>query len=128
VKLGARQVVAVDIDAESLENARLNAAINGMQEGIVFGQGSVQEVLAGDLGMRSAQVVVANILAPVLIRLLAAGLADLVADEGALILGGILVDQSPGVVAAAESAGLALSDTLQKEDWIALSFSRAGAR
>jgi ribosomal protein L11 methyltransferase len=127
VKLGALPVVGVDTDSGSLENARANAAINEIQAGLALGHGSVREVLLGDFGLRSASVVVANILAPVLIRLLETGLAELLDPDGALILGGILGEQAQGVIAAARTVGLELSDTLRSADWIALQLKRPAA-
>ena len=58
----------------------------------------------GSFSFRQAPLVLANILAPVIIRLFEAGLADLAAPGGTLILSGILDKQAEDVVAAARAA------------------------
>jgi ribosomal protein L11 methyltransferase len=64
--------------------------------------------------------VLANILAPVIVRLFGMGLADLVIPGGFLILSGILAEQAEGVISAARARGLALAVTRRVEDWVAL--------
>ena len=78
LNLGAQTALGVDIDIESVSNSRENADKNGIGAEFVLGQGSVAEVKAGQFAFASAPLVVANILAPVIIRLFEAGLADLV--------------------------------------------------
>jgi len=75
LKLGATSVLGVDIDIESVKNSRENADTNGVGEELMLGQGSVTEVLSGSFQFKSAPLVVANILAPIIIRLFDAGLA-----------------------------------------------------
>jgi ribosomal protein L11 methyltransferase len=124
LKLGARRALAVDIDPESVANSRQNAAANGIGEELVLGQGSLAEILAGRFPYQSAPLVVANILAPVIIRLLEAGLADLVVPEGTLILSGILEGQAESVVQAAQARGLKMNERKQMGDWVALALIR----
>ncbi len=125
LKLGARLAVGVDIDPASVQASRENAQANGIGEEFVLGQGSVAEVLAGGFPLRQAPLVLANILAPVLIRLLDAGLGELVLPGGELVLSGILEEQAQGVVEAAEARGLTQSGRRQMSDWVALSFQRS---
>lgn len=117
-KLGASPIVAVDIDAQALENARHNARIN--QTEIEIGVGSVAELLAGQYSLQQADVVAANILAPVLIRLLDAGLARLLKPGGVLILSGILAEQEGEMKASLERAGLKIIEERRIEDWLGL--------
>lgn len=124
LKLGAEKVLGVDIDIESVKNSRENADLNEVGEELILGQGSVTEILRGDFAFKSAPLVVANILAPILIRLFDAGLADLVEAGGEIILSGILDHQAGNVVAAAEAKGLKLNDQRQMNDWVALKMSR----
>jgi ribosomal protein L11 methyltransferase len=118
MKLGAARALGVDTDAQALDNARLNAKLNEVE--IEIGQGSVAEVLAGQYRLSSAQLVLANILAPVLVRLLEGGLAQLVAPGGVLILSGILAEQEPALRAALAAAGLHLTAERRSGDWLAL--------
>jgi ribosomal protein L11 methyltransferase len=124
LKLGAQAALGVDIDIESVRNARENADHNGIGAEFIIGQGSVAEVLAGQFPLRQAPLVAANILAPVIIRLLDAGLADLAEPGGALILSGILQEQEQKVIEAAQARGLVLSAQKRMGDWVALSLTR----
>ncbi|MBI5943545.1 MAG: 50S ribosomal protein L11 methyltransferase [Chloroflexi bacterium] len=124
LKLGAGKVLGVDIDIESVKNSRENADTNGVGEELMLGQGSVTEVLSGSFQFKSAPLVVANILAPIIIRLFDAGLAELVEPEGEIILSGILVHQAENVIEAAQAKGLKRSDMRQMGDWVAISLKR----
>lgn len=121
IKLGAQLALGVDIDDASVKNSRENADNNGIPlERMPIGKGSVSEVRAGQFALGQAPLVLANILAPVLIRLFDAGLADLIAPGGSIILSGILEHQAADVVAAGEKYGLKLLDSRQINDWVAL--------
>lgn len=121
LKLGAKTALGVDIDEASVKNSRENADNNGIPaERFMIGLGSVGELKAGRFAFSQAPLVVANILAPVLIRLFEAGMADLVAPGGAIILSGILEGQAADVAAAAEKYGLKLAARKQIADWVAL--------
>jgi ribosomal protein L11 methyltransferase len=120
IKLGATEALGVDIDPESIKNSRENADTNAIGEELVLGVGSVGEVLAGKFPWRSATLVLANILAPVIIRLFDAGLADTVEPGGAIILSGILEEQAAGVVEAGQRKGLRLERQRSAGDWVAL--------
>ena len=124
LKLGATKVLGVDIDIESVKNSRENADTNGVGEELILGQGSVTEVLSGSFEFKSAPLVVANILAPIIIRLFDAGLADLVEADGEIILSGILAHQAENVVAAAQAKGLKRNDQRQIADWVAISLKK----
>jgi len=124
LKLGASKVLGVDIDIESVKNSRENADTNGVGEELLLGQGSVTEVLSGSFQFKSAPLVVANILGPILIRLFDAGLADLVEPNGEIILSGILDHQAESVIAAGEAKGLKRNDQRQIGDWVAISLKK----
>lgn len=120
LRLGARRALAVDTDPGAVKAARENAAVNGVQERLEVGLGSVSEVLAGEFTFRQAEIVVANILAPVLVRLLGNGLGDLLAPGGVMILSGILVYQVAEVLSAVSARDLRLFDQRRRGDWVAL--------
>jgi ribosomal protein L11 methyltransferase len=124
LKLGAKAVLGVDIDIESVKNSRENADTNGVGEELMLGQGSVTEILAGNFQFKSAPLVVANILGPILIRLFDAGLAELVEPNGEIILSGILAHQAESVIEAAQAKGLKRNDQRQIGDWVAISLKR----
>lgn len=124
LKLGVQTALGVDIDIESVRNSRENADKNGIGEEFIIHQGSVAEVRAGQFPLKSARLVVANILAPVILRLLEAGLADLADPDGGLILSGILADQADKVIEAVRARGMDLADRRQMGDWVALACRR----
>jgi ribosomal protein L11 methyltransferase len=124
VKLGASLALAVDIDNAAIISTKENAEANGVLAKIETGIGSVAEICAGQFSLRQAPLVLANILAPVIIRLFDAGLADLAAPGGRMVLSGILADQAPGVIEAAEAKGLKKIDMLQIGDWVAITLAK----
>ncbi|MBT3323022.1 MAG: 50S ribosomal protein L11 methyltransferase [Anaerolineae bacterium] len=118
IKLGVERALGVDIEAPSVESARENAEVNGIGEEFSIAQGSVDEILAGKYEFKSAPLVIANMLAPILIRLTKAGLGKLVSKDGILILSGILEEQEMRVREAAESHHLKIIERRQEGDWI----------
>jgi len=124
LKLGAKQALGVDIDAGSVKNARENADSNGIGDEFILGVGSVDEIKKGQFAIRKAPLVLANILAPVIIRLFDAGLADLIEDHGAIILSGILQEQEERVVEAGQAKGLRRNERRQMGDWVAFTMRR----
>ncbi len=121
LKLGATSALGMDIDEAAVKASRENAEVNGIAAAqFTLGVGSVAEVLAGRFGVWSALLVLANILAPVIIRLFDDGLADLVAPGGALILSGILEEQVGPVVSVAQAHRMKLVEKRQMGDWVAM--------
>jgi ribosomal protein L11 methyltransferase len=118
--LGAGHALGVDIDSQAVRSTRENAEANHSLERIETGRGSVSEVLEGKFSLRQAPLVLANILAPVIIRLFDGGLGDLVQPGGTLILSGILDVQAASVVDAAREHGFTLHEQRQIADWVAL--------
>ncbi len=120
IKLGAQTVLGVDIDAGSVKNSRENADANQVGEELILGVGSVDEIRKGQFAIDRAPLVVANILAPVIVRLFDAGLADLIEGQGSILLSGILEDQAERVINAGQARGLILKERRQMGDWVAL--------
>ncbi len=113
-RLGAGHVLAVDNDENAIIAARANMAANGLAGAIDLALGSLANVGS------SFDLVVANILAPVIIAMAGSGLAERVARGGVLVVSGILEEQIEDVVAALESAGLAVTERRIQEEWAAL--------
>jgi len=84
----------------------------------------VREILDGKFAFNKAPLVVANILAPVIVRLFDAGLADLIEENGSIILSGILFEQEQNVIEAGQAHGLRMNERRQMGDWVALTMSR----
>jgi ribosomal protein L11 methyltransferase len=120
LKLGVESALAVDTDAQAIAVSQENAALNGVLDRLELGVGSVAEVRAGLFSMQQAPIIVVNILAPVIMRLLDQGLGKLVAPGGFMILSGILEEQSVKLQAALQEYDLRVQSHRQKGDWVAL--------
>ncbi len=97
-KLGATSVLATEVDEDALITAGKNADKNG----VVIDLLHVTEDHVYDANRYD--VVVANILAPVLIAM-AANLSASLLNDGEIILSGILAEQAHGVIDAYEACG-----------------------
>jgi ribosomal protein L11 methyltransferase len=124
LRLGAEHIIAVDIDAASVESTRENCTLNEVQDKIEIGQGSADLVRSGHFGLIQAPLVVANILTSILSNLLNEGMADLVEAGGLMILSGILDQQADGIITLAGDCGLRLLEKRGMEDWVALCFRK----
>lgn len=125
LKLGANRALGVDIESEALQAAQQNASLNGVANQFELGLGSIREILAGAFSLQKAPLVFANILAPILVRLLTEGLGQLIDAQGVAVLSGILAEQEQEVLQAAQSQGLHLHKRYQIDDWVALVFETA---
>jgi len=124
LKLGASYAFGVDTDMDAIAAAEENAAINNVAQHSAFTVGSVDVIQSGHFPIRRAPVVLANILAPIILRLLDDGLSDLVLPEGVLLLSGILEEQFPKIQGALRPLGFCIKEKRQTKDWIALSAAR----
>lgn len=122
--LGAEKALGVDIDGEAIHAAIDNTALNAVSGRLELGKGSVAEVKSGKFSFHKADLVFANILAPVLVDLLNQRLGDLVSGNGWLILSGILAEQSLSVEVALADHGFRLVNKQQVGDWVALAAQR----
>ena len=111
LKLGAREVWAVDNDPQALVATVDNAERNGVAA-------RVRTVLPGDLPVLAADLLLANILANPLIEL-EPRFAALVQSSGAIVLSGILAEQADAV-RAAYAAAFVMQPAAQREDWVRL--------
>lgn len=112
-KLGAGRVLAVDNDPRAVQVARGNVIANGVQEIVSVERGSLPDVSG------SYDLVLVNILARVIVKMVREGLATRIRPGGVLIAAGIIVDQEPKVIAAFEQV-LALVGRQQRDDWVSL--------
>jgi ribosomal protein L11 methyltransferase len=124
IKLGALKALGVDIDPQSVRASEENAGLNNIKQHLELGIGSVGEVLAGKFTIQKAELVFANILTPVLVKLLSQRLGDLVMPGGCLILSGILAEQSAEVEKALDEQDFHQVDKRQMGDWVALAARR----
>jgi ribosomal protein L11 methyltransferase len=102
---------AVDNDSDAVQIARENARLNGVGDQIIFRCGSVEEQTA------SADLVCANLTAPVIVDLLPLLLG---ATCGRAVLSGILDSQVGMVERRLQELGVAILESEQDGEWIAL--------
>ena len=114
-KQGARQVIAVDIDDKSVENAKENAALNNVEIDIRLGDLSSLPFREG-LGLGFYHLILANIHRNVLLDHMPAYAASL-QKGGELWLSGFYESDCPILQAAAEQQGLTLIDILSNGEW-----------
>ncbi len=117
-RLGAVRVRAVDIDPYSVEAAQENVSRNHLEEIVSIESGSLPELrAASELHHEIPDIVVANILAPVLKDLIQAGLSDLIDPGGKLVLSGVLDDQAGELLRLATQRNLHLLQVFKEADW-----------
>ena len=120
LKLGAGRALAVDIDQAAVDATRENADANAINSGLLVSLGSLDELLSGKFEFQQAPLVLANILASILIRLIEDGIGKLVSRNGVLILSGILEEQVENIVQVSAKHGFKLLEKRQIGDWVAL--------
>jgi ribosomal protein L11 methyltransferase len=127
--LQASSVVACDTDPLAVRATRHNAALNGHGDReesgeLSVGRGSV-ETLAELLEGRPADLLLCNILAPV-IAALSPAFAGLLAASGTGLLSGLLVDQAPSLERALAAEGWQAELVARQEPWALMSLRRPG--
>lgn len=115
---GASYVEAIDISSAAVDVTIANAELNAVAGRISASTRSLADVLAaGTAEPRRFDVVVANILAPVLVEL-ADDLRAATAPDGVLIVSGILASAHGHVLEALEP--MQVVDRLTREGWVAV--------
>lgn len=120
-KLGARQVLAIDIDPDAVKVAEENVQLNQ--------EAAKVRVVCGDLVDGEAMpcgLAVANIVADA-ICMLVQPLTRHLARGGRLLCSGIIREREQDVLEAASQAGYRVVDRLAKGEWVALCLE-SGAR
>ena len=112
-RLGAKGVVAVDIDPDAVRVARENVAHNGLEDAIEVRQGDLLQGLSQQFDFAAA-----NILAPV-ICMLAAPLKAHLKPHGRFICSGIIAEAEDEVNEALLAAGYQIDEIVHKGDWVA---------
>lgn len=117
-KLGAAEVAAFDTDELAVRATESNAEINEVAPLITVWQGQLASV-ADHSPHAQWDVVVVNILAPVIINLFNENdLLGYVAPTGRIVLSGIIVEQGPAIIAALELAGGRVERVIESGDWV----------
>jgi len=120
---GARTVAAVDTDSLAVRATAENAAVGGLQDRLQVRLGSV-EVLAELLGGEPADLLLCNILAPV-IEALAPAFASVLAPGGVGLLSGLLVPQAERLQQVLAALGWRAELAAQQSQWGLLMLHKA---
>ncbi len=127
IKLGADNVLAVDLDPMAVKNAQENIAQNGLQDVIEARESDLLGVLnEGDNAGETARggvkppvdIVVANILAEVIL-LFIDDVMNVLKPGGIYISSGIYKNKELAVEAGLLAAGFVIVDRLRQDDWVA---------
>jgi len=119
-RLGAKDILAIDIDPSAVKVAIENVELNGVQEQV--------RVVVGDLCKSEAMpcdLAVANIVADA-ICMLAGPLTRHLEKDRLLICSGIIREREQDVMNAATEAGYNLFDRIEKGEWVALALKNEG--
>ena len=112
---GAASVAAADTDSLAVRATRDNAAVSGFSAQLQVDLGSVER-LAELLEGRPADLLLCNILAPV-IEALCPAFHTVLAADGLGLLSGLLVEQAPRLQAALAEQGWLAELTAQQSQW-----------
>jgi ribosomal protein L11 methyltransferase len=118
-KLGAAQVVGLEIDPVAVEAAVENVDRENLGSQIIIGLADSPSAFDGQ-----ADIVLANIIAKVIIDM-GEGLSSKVKPGGLLIASGIVVERSQEIIDTLTYLGLTLHETRQEGDWVALTFRKS---
>lgn len=117
LRLGANRVLGYDIDEWSSENAKHNAALNGVENlDVLLGDASVLDGVKEEF-----DVVIANINRNILLNDMTAFRSHL-KTGGRLILSGFYETDVPMLEQAAKSNGLTIIDVVTDEEWACAMF------
>jgi ribosomal protein L11 methyltransferase len=112
-KLGAKKVVAVDLDPLAVEAASNNVIDNGVQDKVSIIEGNLTDDVNGKF-----DIVFANILAEAILKLIPS--MHSVLNEGLFISSGIVEEKKDKVIEALKNAGYQIIEVLIKNEWCAI--------
>jgi ribosomal protein L11 methyltransferase len=115
--LGARSVLAVDVDPIAVAASAANARRNRLGRVVTAREGSAPS------GEGPFDVVLANLIASLLVSL-ADGLIEDLRPGGTLLASGIFENREADVVAAFETRGLVITGRRTEGEWVALEVTR----
>jgi ribosomal protein L11 methyltransferase len=116
-KLGANEVLALDLDPVAVKNTEENCAQNETRK-IVVREGNLLHGIG-----TTAPIIVANILAEILQQMM----YDLprVLEPGGIFIGsGIIENKKDDVIQGLQEVGLSIIEIISEEDWVAVAAKR----
>ena len=113
-KLGAKEVVAGDLDEVAVKVSKENCEENNVSDKVIVKHGSLFEVVEG-----KADVIVANIIADI-IKILAKDVSEFLTEDGVFISSGIILAKIDEVVEALEQNGFEIVEIIKLGEWSAI--------
>ncbi|WP_297136817.1 50S ribosomal protein L11 methyltransferase [Terrisporobacter sp.] len=113
-KLGAKEVVAGDLDEVAVKVSKENCEENNVSDKVIVKHGSLFEVVEG-----KADVIVANIIADI-IKILAKDVSEFLTEDGVFISSGIILAKIDEVVDALEQNGFEIVEIIKLGEWSAI--------
>ena len=120
LKLGAREVIGTDLDADCITSSQENMAVNHLSEelGVFYKGNLIDDVeLQEKVGTEEYEIVVANILADVIIPM-APVIPARLKEGGYFITSGIIDFRENDVKEAIEKAGLKVIEINHQGEWV----------
>ncbi len=123
LRLGAKKILAVDIDSLAISSTKKNYELNDFaDDSLVVSKGSI-EILSKQLKGELFDLLLCNILAPV-IKELVPGFDDILKLDGRALLSGILVDQIEDLSLVLAEHGWKISTSSDKSNWSLIEIHR----
>lgn len=118
-KLGAKDIQAVDYDDSVLKIVQENLEQNHVEDIISVAQSDLMQNIHG-----KANLVIANIIADIIIRLFAQ-LDEHLEPNGTLLTSGIIEDRIDDVINAGAEHGFAVVKRMENKGWACITFKRS---
>jgi ribosomal protein L11 methyltransferase len=120
-KLGAARVYAIELDADAFGNATTNVSVNGVAASVHLLEGDAFTLLRL---VAPVQLILANIISSVLIKLLPV-MEDSLTRDGRAILSGVLLSEKDELLAVLSERKWKTLDEWSEEEWWTLAIGKA---
>ncbi|WP_078552767.1 50S ribosomal protein L11 methyltransferase [Bacillus alkalicellulosilyticus] len=118
-KLGAKDVLALDLDEVAVESAKINTELNKVDRQVTVKQNNLLEGIDGEYDF-----IVANILAEIIVRFVQDA-ARVLKPNGVFITSGIISRKKDEVKDSLLSHGFTIEEIVEMEDWVAIIAKKA---
>ncbi|MBD2844468.1 50S ribosomal protein L11 methyltransferase [Paenibacillus sp. IB182496] len=117
-RLGARRVLALDLDPVAVSSATANVALNGLEEQVEVRYSDLLTALEADDDAVPADLIVANILAHIILSFVDDAYQAL-RPGGTYVVSGIYSNKEQEVEQGLTAAGFAIERIAREDDWLA---------
>jgi len=122
-KLGARHVLAIDLDPVAVSSAKENAHLNELDHSITVMKSDLLQVLGeskDQLGIEiPVQLVIANILAEIILQFVD-DVYEVLSPGGKYIASGIIRKKEAEVISGLTASGFIIEERFYENDWVAI--------